>query len=1183
MKIDLKSSRGRRSSTSLSIANLLLTLFLLASGAALAQQPTLPVWQGSLRNAAGAPISAAKVRLLASSPSTPVAQAEATTAADGKFRLTPLPAGPYRLTVEAEGRKVNYAQPIDLIPAAPPVVLTLSVRGELTVALAKGQGATGGEELSSQAVSELPLNKRDFSSLLLLAAGTMTDSNGATNFTAQFAINGQRGVEATFAMDGADISDPEMGGSTFSNFNVDAVEGIDSSSGWMPAEIGRGGAGFTNIHTRSGASGFHGSVFEFVRNSAFDARNYFDHSTPAYPGRIPPFRRNEFGFTNGGPIFIPHLYDGRKSSYYFVQYQGFRQVLGTTQVMPVPALSERPSSSSVSCGGVSYSGNYVCDTVNYPDPNDPTKTIPDTLAVPVDSKIAAIIARYPLPNDPSGSFSGRTYATASKVATDANQFSLRLDHKFSSKDQFMARFNLDNLTGPTTNPDQTAIDPAFAIQYIDRQRNVMGSWTRTAPPHLTFESLFSITRSTPGFPTADITDPGVKFADGLYEAFNSDAGSVMQAYGNLFHGSENIAYTRGRHAFKFGAEVRINRDTTYFGISPNGEYDFGDGKTYAPYGDNRTPITIHSGSGTHDLSSGDALPDTLSAFLSGSSFAYSVALAPSFISGGQHIGPAAITRNNVNAWFQDTWKITPTFTLDYGVRWELYTPISERARRTASFHVVDGVQQYIVNPQPGYRTNWKAFSPRIQASWAVTPKFSAHAGGAITTVPPNIWQDNFLTGSTPFVMYPRLLSASVFPIDYGFTLTPSQLPSVYTPAGANIFASRNTRDVPANTIMDVDRFEKDMAALTPGGVVSALNLSGIDPKFGNATLYTWTLGLERKLGNLTADASYVGTAAQNLPRYSFPNAYAGATAEFAPHTQFDAAGTVIGGFGVENVITNDAHSTYHALQTSISGSVGHGGPGVQASYTWGKAIDNTSLVIGGTGSTGAVSSGFSQNPYDTHPEKGPSGFDATHGFGLSIAQDLHLQEVGFLSPIGKKFTDGWELLSISSMSSGSPFTVYSGIQQTGAGSNGVDRPDQIAKPHLSTARRVRQDYFGAGSENGSKYFSIPVHLADGTGPNSGRFGTVGRNSFRGPAFYNFDFALIKDTSFGHRKSGAERFDLQFRSEFFNLFNIVTMGLPSNILQVNSTSGQIIDGSGFGQISKTAGNSRQIQFSLKLIY
>jgi hypothetical protein len=222
-----------------------------------AQQSAQPVWQGVLRNAGGAPIAAAIVWLTGNG-----AKARAVTGADGRFQLPPLQPGQYRLTVEANSRKVEYAQPIDLVPSGPAVALTLSGRGELTLAALKAQAATGGEELSSQAVSELPLNKRDFSALLLLAAGTMTDANGATNFTQQFAINGQRGVEATFAMDGADISDPEMGGSTFSNFNVDAVESIESSSGWMPAEIGRGAAGFTNIITRSGASGFHGSAFE---------------------------------------------------------------------------------------------------------------------------------------------------------------------------------------------------------------------------------------------------------------------------------------------------------------------------------------------------------------------------------------------------------------------------------------------------------------------------------------------------------------------------------------------------------------------------------------------------------------------------------------------------------------------------------------------------------------------------------------------------------------------------------------------------------------------------------------------------------------------------------------------------------------------------------------------------------
>ena len=1116
---------------------------LLFTARARAQQTAQSVWQGVVRDAASAPIPGAKVRLAGKG-----AAAEAVTGTDGAFRLTPLPVGQYRLTVQAKGRRVNYAQPIDieaaeLEPAAPSVALTLSDRGELTVAVIQSQSATGGEELSSQAVSELPLNKRDFSTLLLLAAGTMTDANGATNFTAQFAINGQRGVEAVFAMDGADISDPEMGGATFSNFNVDAVEAIQSSSGWMPAEIGRGAAGFTNIITRSGASGFHGSLFEFVRNSAFDARNYFDHATLAYPGRIPPFRRNEFGFTNGGPVFIPHVYDGRSRTFYFAQYQGFRQVLGTTQVMPLPSASERAGQ----------------DTLTYPDGSV------DTLTVPIDPGIAALLKRYPLPNYLSGPFQQHTYATASKVATNANQFSLRIDHRFSSKDQFFARFILDNLMGPTTNPDQTAIDPSFGVEYIDRERNVVGIYTHEFSPRLTLESSLSIQRTTPGFPTANYTDPAVKFNDGLFQAFNSAAGTVMQAYGNLFQLRENVVFSTARHTFKAGGEIRLNRDSTYFGISPNGEYSFGGGAAYS----NKN---IKSASGKHDIYPGDLLPDTLSSFLAGSPFSYSVSIAPPYFSSGEHIGPAAISRNNVDAYVQDTWKVNSRFTLDYGVRWELYKPISERARRTAGLLDANGTHEYVVNPQPGYRTNWTGWGPRIQAAWQVSEKLQAHAGGAITVIPPNLWQDNFLTGSTPFAVMPRLLSASNAPISYGFQITPAQLPRAYTLAGADIFPTGRTTTVAPNTPMDVDRYEQDVAALTPGHVVSDLFLAGVDRNFGNATLYTWTAGLERKLGNLTASASYVGTVGVRLPRTSFPNAYPGADATFAPRTKFDSAGNVIGGFGFENEITATAHSNYHALQTSLSGTIPHGGPGIQASYTWGKSIDDTSQVIGGTGSTGAVAQGFPQNPYDTHPERGPSSFDVAHGFGLSVAQDMHLENVNFLRPISKKVIDGWELLSISSMSTGSPFTIYSGVQQTGAGSNGVDRPDQIAKPHLSTSRKVREDYFGQGTNNAA-FFYIPIHVPGGTGRNQGRFGTLGRNTFRGPAYYNFDFALIKDTPFGRRKSGAERIDLQFRSEFFNLFNIVNMGLPANI----------VTGSGFGEISRTAGSSRQIQLSLKLIY
>ena len=155
-------------------------------------------------------------------------------------------------------------------------------------------------------------------------------------------------------------------------------------------------------------------------------------------------------------------------------------------------------------------------------------------------------------------------------------------------------------------------------------------------------------------------------------------------------------------------------------------------------------------------------------------------------------------------------------------------------------------------------------------------------------------------------------------------------------------------------------------------------------------------------GILTADAGYVGTAASHLPRVSFPNGYPGATRAFAPYTQFDSAGEVIGGFGVENAITATAHSTYHALQTSLSGTVAHGGPDIQASYTWSKSIDDTSQVFGGTGSTGAVLAGSLKTLSIRILEKGPSSFDITHAFGLSLAQDLHLDRVRFLKRSAKR-------------------------------------------------------------------------------------------------------------------------------------------------------------------------------------
>jgi hypothetical protein len=345
-------------------------LAILASLPATAQTNGKP-WSGVLRDDHRRPIAGASVRVES------VGHVEnITTGNDGSFSFAALAAAAYTVTVEYQGVTAVCAQPVQL-PRDANAVLDLSAGGTLSVVdQAKTGEGTGGEKLSGKAVSDLPLNKRDFSALLLLAAGTMTDTNGAANFTQQFAINGQRGTAAVFAMDGADSSDPEMGGATFTNFNVDAVEEIHTSSGWMPAEIGRGAAGYTDIVTRSGANAIHGSAFEFLRNAVLDARNFFDRQSLAQPERIPPFIRNEFGVTNGGPVLIPGLYDGRNRTFYYAEYQGFRQVLSDTEVIPVPTAAERQG----------------LDTTAFPG---------DTLIVPVDPRIAKGLARYPLSNDPT--------------------------------------------------------------------------------------------------------------------------------------------------------------------------------------------------------------------------------------------------------------------------------------------------------------------------------------------------------------------------------------------------------------------------------------------------------------------------------------------------------------------------------------------------------------------------------------------------------------------------------------------------------------------------------------------------------------------------------------------------------------------------------------------------------------
>ncbi len=1013
--------------------------------------------------------------------------------------------------------------------------------------------STEGAELSSKQVSSLPLNGRDFSQLLHLVAGTMTDTNGAANFTQQFAVNGQRGTEAVFAMDGVYTSDPELGGATFDNFNVDAIQEVRSSTGVMPAEIGEGAASFTDVITKSGTSQEHGDIFEFVRNSAFDARNFFDRQTPANPGRLPHFDRNEFGITQGGPLVIPGVYDGRNRTYYFGEYQGFRQVLGTTQILSVPTATER----------------LGLDTTAFPG---------DTLRVPVSPAIAPVLARYPLPNDPGGPYGPRTYATPSPVVTNSDQFSVRIDHRASAKSQFFGRFSFGDINGPLTNPDQTAIDPSFAVRFYDHERNLALGYTRIISPNLTSQTHVGYIRATPVFPSINKTQPALLFGDGIYEPFNAPGGTVTGSFGNLYQIRQDWIDVHGHHILKMGGEARFNVDATVFGISPNGQFQFGGGTAYA-----QAPII--SDSGQHNIAVGQPLPDSLTGFLSGTPYSYTATVAYPLFPQGSHIGESAIRRQAYNLYLQDTWKVTPNLTLDYGLRYEVETPISEAKDLTSEPRFMGSNGQEVApwapgaqeealyNPQPPYPMDWNGWDPRLSVEYRISDKTMIHAGGGIATILTNLFQDNFLTGGVPFVFNPYITATPSTPVPFANSTVPFNTPPLYTPQGQLVFQTPVSTAVPPNTVMDLMRFEQDLANATPGGQPHPLSIFGMSRDFQNGYIATYTAGFEHQFADVTLDADYVATMGIHLASVVFPNAYGGAAPGFAPFTVFDSQGQATGGFGPENLMSNRSHSTYHSLQVSLNKTSQRAGLGFQLSYTYSKALDDTSSVLAGFGSPtlGTVLQAFPQDPQNPAAEKGPSNFDLTHVLAFSVIQELPFTRVRFLRPLGERFTNGWEFLSVSSLTSGPPFSVFSGIQQTGYGTINADRPDQVSPPAFSTSRQTQEDYFGRGAGN-SSFFFIPINVPGGTGPNQGRFGTLGRDTYRGPGYTDFDVAVIKDTPIG-RRNGSEAATLEFRSEFFNVFNLVNFAIPANIAL----------GSGFGYINHTAGPSRQLQFSLKIIY
>ena len=352
--------------------------------------------------------------------------------ASGTYSLPDLLVGTYDVTAEAQGFKEATSTGITLdVTQHREVDFTLGLAGttqtvQVTAAppLLDTTDATIAGLVNGQQVSTLPLNGRDITNLVMMQPGVNVEVDSSSPAFGGFvAGNGNRGTTGSGYLDGSDTSDVELGGSQFNNFNLDAIAEFKVLQNNYSAQYGRGSGTIVELVSKSGTNQLHGSLFEFVRNSSFDARNFFAPD-------VAPFQRNEFGGTLGGPVELPGVYKGKDRTFFFLEYAGYRQRLGEPKLMAVPTAQERQ-------GIVTITG---------------ANGQPDQLTVPLNSIASDILNRYPLPNDPTGLDGPRTYNSNVSLPVNRDQWSTRIDHKFSSKDSIFGRLTWSNNLEPATDP-----------------------------------------------------------------------------------------------------------------------------------------------------------------------------------------------------------------------------------------------------------------------------------------------------------------------------------------------------------------------------------------------------------------------------------------------------------------------------------------------------------------------------------------------------------------------------------------------------------------------------------------------------------------------------------------------------------------------------------------------------------
>jgi hypothetical protein len=1011
---------------------------------------------GTVMDSTRAVVAQAKVS--ATRTDTGVSQSSLTNGS-GIFTFSNLVVGTYSVTVEAAGFGTKSISDITLdVSQQRDLAFTLSVAGSTQRAEVSAtsplMNTTSGQLaglVTEQQVVDMPLNGRSIENLVMLQPGMAADQGEMGWLAPQWASDGNRGETEVAQLDGADATDTEQGTVQFWNFNLDAIAEFKVLQANYSAEFGQGGGTITQIVTKSGTNQFHGSAYEFLRNSAFDASNYFSTSPP-------PFHRSEFGADLGGPIFKNKLF-------FEGEYAGLRQTLGEPTIIPVPTAAERTG--LVTIGGYQYQ-------------------------VPLNSVAAVVLNKYPLPNQPSGLYGANTYNFQFSQPTNMDQFSVRIDDTISTKDSLFGRASYINNNEEQTDPVAAIENPIFSANIFNDPRNYAIAETHIFTPNLISIALFSVNRQIEGFSPDSLATTQTTYSDGSYANYGAD--SFITKYVETYYDpSIRIAWNRGRHNITTGLQYRYGQDNGIgaSGAGPNGQYTFGPGTPL--------PVTILSTDGGPAMPAGTGSPSGKVSMMEGADSVYNRSTPMTGYGPPGGVVHWGLRIWNLAAYIQDDVKVNDKLTLNVGLRYEYQSvPYEIRDRLAAIVDQGPLFGHMVVNPKPIYEPDRINFAPRLGFAYLVTSKTVLRGGYAIfTNILPTVYPDQAA------VDFPMASASFLNNAPYSLTPLSVTLPVLTSITGAVIPPNGNTRLIPPNTPVN----------LAPVAAVTG-NLTGdwASQELKNGYTMSGNLTLEQQLpSNIVFMVSGVTTDSSNLYNPRFPNAYVGAQPAYTPYSTITPG---LGEFyliynqGIVHYLALQTQirkvSPAHGMQFQVN-----------YTWDQDLTNSDSVFSGWGNQDTGQANSAMSLNDptclkceYARANNLVAQRLEANFDYEIPGAWGAVPKAIsrGWEAAGIYTFQSGFPFTIAS------PYgTLQYGYDNLDGGGT---RPFFIKKaprnPHHGVPQYFANDVMTNQGLNGA-YWSIPTTSSSTLGTVQTAPGNLGRNTYTGPSWWNLDFSLVKDT------------------------------------------------------------------------